>query len=71
MRQQRLPVDGGRGGSGASERVVFCSPASGKLCPPSNIPNTATEYFVPALGAKENKLTSVESGKSYLRAFRL
>lgn len=30
------------GGSGASERVVFSSPASGRLSPPSNIPATAT-----------------------------
>ncbi len=44
-----LPAVSKDGGSGASERVVFSSPASGILSPPSNIPNTLTEYLVPAL----------------------
>lgn len=39
--------------SGSSERVVFSSPASGKLSPPSNIPNTLTVYLVPALWARK------------------
>lgn len=50
-----LPEESGKGRSGASERVVLSSPASAVLCPPSNIPNTATEYFVPALRGKGNK----------------
>ncbi len=43
------------GGSGASDRVVFSSPASGILSPPSNIPNTLTEYLVPALRWEKHK----------------
>lgn len=35
--------------------MVLSSPASGVLWPPSNIPNTATEYAVPALRGKGNK----------------
>lgn len=48
-----LPVEIGGSLLGISVRVVFSSPASGILSPPSNIPKTATEYFVPALREKE------------------
>lgn len=42
MGRRSLPKALRGGGSGASERVVFSSPASGRLSPPSNIPETAT-----------------------------
>lgn len=58
---QLLPEGLRGGGSGASERVVFSSPASGILSPPSNIPNTATEYFVPALRGKGNDIKLLQS----------
>lgn len=41
------------GGSGSSERVVFSSPANGKLSPPSNMPNTLTVYLVPDLQSRK------------------
>ena len=40
---------GGRAGSETSTRVVFSSPARGRLTPLSKTPDTATEYSVPAL----------------------
>lgn len=51
------------GGSGGSISVVFSSPAKGKLCPPSNIPNTATEYFVPALWTNPDNKTTLAKNK--------
>lgn len=51
-----LPFQGSNGTSGASERVVFSSPASAAEWPPSNIPNTATEYLVPALMRWRDKI---------------
>lgn len=45
------------GSSVGSVNVVVSCPAKGKLCPPSNIPNTATEYLVSALRINpDNKL---------------
>lgn len=62
---EALPGGSMGGGSGGSISVVFSSPAKGKLCPPSNIPNTATAYFVPALRTKPGqqplaKMTTVK-----------
>lgn len=47
--------------------VVFSSPARGILSPPSNIPNTATEYFVPALRGKGSDVNLQQSFADSIR----
>lgn len=67
----RVLPGGSRGeGSGGSISVVLSSPAKGKLCPPSNIPNTATEYFVPALRTNpDNKLQQNDASNTENKEF--